>query len=412
VTVRRWLAPAGAPIGASDVARWLLAAATTADAEGALRDAVCARLDVQHAFVASTGRAALVLLLQTLKQSRPGWDEVIVPSYTCYSVAASVSRAGLRVRVVDVRPDTLDYCPDALERVDFRRVLAIVGTNLYGLPSDMPALTALGRARNVFVIDDSAQALGAQIAGRASGTWGDAGLISFDKGKNVSAVDGGVIVTRDGVLADRLAHRWDTLPDTGLRHAAALSLKALVYAAMLHPSLYGLPARIPQLGLGTTVYADRFPLERSPRVLMALATVMLGRLDTFTRVRSATAAHLTRALHGLPGISSIRPHDDAVPAYLRFPILIHDVAIRAGVLAALRTFGASGSYPSALVDVPEVRPLLANPDAPAEGGRLVARTIVTLPTHPFVSTADVEAMAALLRGAVASATPARGRAVA
>ncbi|MGH9345989.1 MAG: DegT/DnrJ/EryC1/StrS family aminotransferase, partial [Vicinamibacterales bacterium] len=169
----RHVAPAGAPIRLPDLARWAGLAFTGGDVAASLQQAFCDRFGVRHSFLTSTGRAGMTLVLRALRRlAAPHRDEVVVPSYTCYSVAASIVKAGLRPRIVDIAPDTLDYAPDALARADFTRVLAIVATNLYGLPNDLSATREVARAHGVFLVDDAAQAMGASVGGRRSGTWG------------------------------------------------------------------------------------------------------------------------------------------------------------------------------------------------------------------------------------------------
>src|SRR5687767_12905029 len=156
----RYLAPSGAPIRLSDLARWAGRALTPANSHAALADLVREKFGVRHAAFTSTGRAGMTLMLQAMRRlAGPARDEVVMPSYTCYSVAASAVKAGLKVRLVDINPDTLDIDQDDLARNDLTRVLAIVATNLYGLPNDLPALSAIARRHGVFLIDDAAQAM-------------------------------------------------------------------------------------------------------------------------------------------------------------------------------------------------------------------------------------------------------------
>ncbi len=253
----------------------------------------------------------------------------------------------------------------------------------------------------MLVIDDAAQAMGASIDGRWSGTWGDAGLFSLDKGKNVSAIDGGLVVTGSDAIAAALDDEMSALrrpgPATSLVHVA----KALAYFTMLRPWLYGIPTRIPQLGLGRTVFTTDFPLERADPVLAALGQVMLHRLDEFTVSRRANAAALLAALPGTAGLTAVRARPGTAPAYLRLPVLCGDARQRQAVMAALQDagIGATASYPASLVDVEALRPHLVNPDVPASGGRSVAKRIMTLPTHPFVTPADVaRAIEAITKG--------------
>ena len=388
----RHLAPAGAPIGAADIARWLPMALAPGGPVAALGEALRTRLGARHYVLSSTGRAGMTLLFRALRRMAPASrDEIVLPTYTCYSLAASAAKAGLRIRLVDIDPDTLDYAPASLAAADFSRVLAVVVTNLYGLPGDLPFLERLARDRGVFLVDDAAQAMGATVNGRPSGTWGDAGLFSFDKGKNVCAIDGGVVTTASDAVADELARETATIGRPSAAASAIHVARALAYAALLRPSLYGLVTRVPQLELGKTVFTTAFPLDGPDPALAALAAVMLPRLDAFTRARRANAAALLDGLAALSTVRAVRTIPGAAAVYLRLPVLCATESIKQRAITALNDagIGATGSYPASLADVPEVQSLMVPGPVTAEGGRHVARSIVTLPTHPFITRADV-----------------------
>src|SRR5262245_5859596 len=109
----RHVAPAGAPIGVRDLVRATGLALSGGDLRARLREDLAARFGVRHAFLTSTGRAGMTVLLRALKRQRSAERvEVIVPSYTCFSVAASIVKAGLTPRIVDIGVETLDYLPD------------------------------------------------------------------------------------------------------------------------------------------------------------------------------------------------------------------------------------------------------------------------------------------------------------
>ncbi|MEP7116486.1 MAG: DegT/DnrJ/EryC1/StrS family aminotransferase [Acidobacteriota bacterium] len=403
----RYVAPAGAPFSVGDLVRWAGTAVSRPSVAEALVEAMRNRFGVRHVFLTSTGRAGLTLLLRALRRLEPARDEVAIPSYTCYSVPASIAKAGLRPRLIDISPDTLDFAPAALAEHDFSRTLAIVATNLYGLPSDLPGLQQLARAHGLFLVDDAAQAMGASVGGRWSGTWGDAGLYSFDKGKNVSAIDGGVVVTNSEDLAAAVRAEMSDATAAGATLSPAHVVKALAYFVMLRPWLYGIPARLPQLGLGRTEYTTEYPLSLPDPMLTALALTMLPKLEAFTATRQANAAAILDALSSIPGVDTIAVRRDATPAYLRLPILLADRHAQVGAIQALNAagIGASGSYPQSLADVPELRQTATSPRA--AGGRRVAHGIVTLPTHPFVSPADIRRMRSVLSTGAAVAAKER-----
>lgn len=390
--VPRHVAPAGTPIGIAALGRWAATAAATPDAVERLAAAVRARMGVTHCTPAVTGRAALVLIMRALARlGPPERVEVVIPSYTCYTVAASVLCAGLRPHVVDIDPRTLDFDRAALERVDFRRVLAIVPTNLFGIPSDLPYLAQLARTHGVRLVDDAAQALGAAVGGRASGTWGDAGLYSLDKGKNITAIEGGLAVTRNADVAEALTTEARALAAPPASHVARDAVKLLAYAVLLRPWLYWIPNGIPQLQLGTTAYTPVIPLERYNRVLAAMGLVMIEQLEAINAGRVATAARVEEAAAGAPGLTTLQAAPTAQPVYLRYPLLAESRARRDALVERLRTrgIGATASYPTSVVDIPQLSAVMAPFQAECPAGRAVADRILTLPTHAFVSARDL-----------------------
>jgi perosamine synthetase len=162
--VFRFVPPAGTPMGIADIAWWARHVLTDDDTLIRFEEEFRARFGVRYCTFVSTGRAALTLALRALKTLDGAQrDEVVIPSYTCFSVASSVVKAGLKVRLADVDPATLDFAPGALETIDESRVLAVVATNLYGLPSDLPAITRWAKGRGVLVGGDAAQCRGGWI---------------------------------------------------------------------------------------------------------------------------------------------------------------------------------------------------------------------------------------------------------
>lgn len=148
------------------------------------------------------GTDAIEIALEAL--DLPAGSEVIVPANSFIASSEAVTRAGHQVVFCDIDPDT--YLLD-LEDVELRitpRTAAVVAVHLYGRPCDMTALATLAERHNLSVIEDSAQAHGAEHAGRRVGALGHVGTFSFFPGKNLGAYgDGGAIVTNDSALAQR-----------------------------------------------------------------------------------------------------------------------------------------------------------------------------------------------------------------
>jgi len=384
----RLVAPAGAPLPVRTVLRSLLPSGSA----GELHD----QLGVRHAFPLSSGRAALAVLLAALRRD-PSRREVVIPAYTCFSVPSAVARAGLIVRLCDVDPKTLDLDLNALVRLDLSRVLCIVPSGLYGLPGDLTAMEAIARRAGISLIDDAAQCLGATQDGRRCGTFGDAGFYSFGRGKGITTMGGGILVTQRDDLASKIASRVRVLPRPGLGDALVAVAESLAYGAMLAPSRYWIADRM--LDLGGSHFAPRFLLAQLSAYRRRLIERLLPATDAYNAVRRARAEALRSGIDGVEGVEVPRPLEGARPVYLRFPILARDRAHRKDLLARLRTVGISGSasYPSAVGDIPGIARYLAPGQQTCPGAASVAGRILTLPCHPDVTMADVERIVDVMR---------------
>ncbi len=165
---------------------------------------IAAYLGVEHAVGVASGTDALLLVLRALGVGRG--DEIIVPAYTFYATAEVVSLLEATPRFVDIDPRT--YCLNVAEvaAAITPRTRAIIPVHLYGHPADMAPVLELAKARGLAVVEDNAQAIGAEYRGQKTGSLGHAGCLSFFPSKNLGGYgDGGMIVTNDPALAESVA---------------------------------------------------------------------------------------------------------------------------------------------------------------------------------------------------------------
>ncbi|MDX2053508.1 MAG: DegT/DnrJ/EryC1/StrS family aminotransferase [Polyangiaceae bacterium] len=151
----------------------------------------------------SSGTDALLAALMAI-DLQPG-DEVICPTYTFFATAGSIWRTGARPVFVDSVPDSLNLDPKDVEKKITPRTKAIVAVHLFGQCADMEPVLAIARRHGLKVIEDAAQAIGAEYQGRRAGSLGDVGCFSFFPSKNLGGFgDGGMITTNDEALNERL----------------------------------------------------------------------------------------------------------------------------------------------------------------------------------------------------------------
>ena len=176
---------------------------TVADFESAVSE----YLDVEHAIGVASGTDALHLSLRLL-ELEPG-DEVITSPFTFFATAGAIVYAGGRPVFADIDPATFNLEPGAVAAALTDRTRAIIPVHLFGQMAEMPPLLELAGARELTVIEDVAQSIGAKglVDGRwaAAGALGATGCFSFYPTKNLSGWgDGGMITTNDARIAERL----------------------------------------------------------------------------------------------------------------------------------------------------------------------------------------------------------------
>jgi dTDP-4-amino-4,6-dideoxygalactose transaminase len=158
----------------------------------------------KHAIACASGSEALLLALMAAGVG-PG-DEVIVPSYTFFATASAVARLGAKIVFVDIDPVTYNIDPQQVAEHVSPATKAIIPVHLFGQCADMDPIQDVARRHSLVVIEDAAQAIGAEYKGRRAGAIGDVGCFSFYPTKNLGgAGDGGMLTTNDDELAQTLA---------------------------------------------------------------------------------------------------------------------------------------------------------------------------------------------------------------
>lgn len=169
-----------------------------------MQKSFCDYLNCKYSIGVSSGTDALLIALMAI-DIRPG-DEVIVPTYSFFATGGVVSRMNAVPVFAEIDPVTFNISPDDLEKRITKKTRAIIPVHLYGQSCEMDKIMEIARKHNLKVIEDGAQAIGVQYKdGKHVGTIGDIGCYSFFPSKNLGCFgDGGLVVTNDDILGERL----------------------------------------------------------------------------------------------------------------------------------------------------------------------------------------------------------------
>lgn len=393
---RTRLAPGGSAIPLGVLARVLVGA----DPAAALDRALSTRFPQHRLTYHASGREAMRVALTRLAE-RSGRSEVAIPAYGCFSIPASVVAAGLKVRLVDVDEEGC-LSPEAVEQVPFDRVAAVVVGNLFGLPEPVAGLAARARAAGAAVVDDAAQALGATATDGVVGARGDVGILSFGRGKPLSALGGGAAIwprsERASTPGRKDVEKSDEASDAvGRTRSARLSalVRGLGYDLSRRPAVLGLLANIPALEIGRTIFDAEFERGAMPGSAVALAAALASELDRLNAARREVAHALAGRIRSGTEYRPLleRPGDCGV--FPRLGLLAPSRERRDRALAALVALGATAMYPTPMDAIRELAPHRIE-DRACPGAKHFCERLLTLPTHADLGPARAEAILEVL----------------
>ena len=308
----------------------------------------------------SSGTTALHLALAALGVG-PG-DEVIVPAHTFIATVEPIVQLGARIVFADVDAATYTLDPASVERCITRRTRVILPVHLYGQMADLERLRALAAAggRNLFIVEDAAQAHGARRGPHRAGGGGMTGCFSFFPSKNLGACgDAGAVTTDDGELAQRMRKLCDHGREDKYRH-----------------DLLGYNYRLDALQA-------------------AVLRVKLAHLDKWNRRRRSRAARYDELLRDVPGVTLPGTDPKNEHVYHLYVIQVDDRDGLCGHLAE-RRIAAGIHYPIALHQQPALWNIDCGSDALPVTERLVGR-ILSLPLFPEMTDDQVAEVADAVR---------------
>jgi len=267
---------------------------------------------VSHAVTVNSGTSALHAVLACMGIG-PG-DEVLVPPLGFISTALAVSYQNAVPVYADVDPVHLNISAESIREKITPRTKAIIVVHLWGHPADMDPLIEIARENNLCLIEDCAQAHGAEYKGRKVGSFGDASCFSLVQTKIITAGgEGGFVLTRDGELAARMREFCNF----------ARSETDLLF-----------------WGIGYNY--------RMPEIMGAIGSAQLGKLDRFIEKRRKNARYLTLALDGIQGVEMPREATWAKNVYWMFPLRVNEAVLgisRDQFVSALKSEGIGASSP-------------------------------------------------------------------
>lgn len=325
---------------------------------------------------------------------------VALPAFSCYDLVTAANGADVPVVLYDTDPHTLAPDLSSLRMALRRNVGAIVVVHLYGYPVDLTEVNALAADAGAAVIEDAAQGAGATLHDRPLGAQASLAVLSFGRGKGMTGGSGGALLAHDEAGARILERARSVLaaPERGWSSLATL----VAQMVLERPQLYALPAALPFLHLGETVYRPPHTPRGASPASCAVVAATWGMADREVETRRSNAARLLAAVCGVAAkgrrFEPVRPAEAARPGYLRLPVLASPEARRTAATHAARRLGVRPSYPKVLSEVEQLAERCVNRDGVFPGARTLTTRLITLPTHGRLGSDDLASLERWLGG--------------
>lgn len=265
----------------------------------------------KYAVSFASGRTALWAVLKALDLKKN--DEVLLQAYTCVAVPNAVLALGAKPVWVDIHPETFNLDDRDLKKKISSRTKAVIVQHTFGQAAAVEKIIDLAKRRQLLVIEDCAQSLGAKYRGQKLGTLADAAIFSFGRDKIISSVFGGLAIANQKRIGERLKKIQASLP---------LPSKFWIFQQLIHPLAFSLIINTYSLlGLGKGIHfllrstgflsravyrqekkgqMETGLMKKMPHALAVLAMKQFRKLVKFNRHRRKIARFYQRELQGLP----------------------------------------------------------------------------------------------------------------
>ncbi|HGE70319.1 TPA: hypothetical protein ENX78_05745 [Candidatus Poribacteria bacterium] len=354
--------------------------------------------NLNYCIALSLGRSALTLALIALKETNQGKTDVIIPAYTCPTVALSVARAGLNVKLCDISIETLNIDVSIIDQLVNENTLCMIAVHSFGFPCDMDKLTEIANRKDVFLIEDVAQSAGAKWKGKTLGSIGHLSCFSLGRGKSLTTYEGGILGINNvnESIKERLKALSDPLNRPGKIHSFSVFVQLIAMLFFQRPRLWWFISKLP-LGFENQYHSIDFHIQRLSNWQSALGLSVLRKLESINTIRKRNGEYLIQQLRDVKTITIPKIIDNAEPVYLRLPVVFQNKEMREEAYHKLNKvgIGVSRMYINPLHRYDYLKGIVPRGNYPVS--EYVADRILTVPTHPLVTKKNLEVIANVLK---------------
>ena len=372
---------AGTPVSFSDIFQGFLSSfnQSTTTFESVIK----AYTNKKYCYFTNSGTAAFYIVLKALKTVSKR-TEVILPAYTAPSLILPIKKAGLRPVLCDISLKTFNMDTQSLEKYINGNTLCIVPVHMFGLPMNMEDVLQIAQQHSLFVVEDAASSLGSTIDNRPTGSFGDIGFYSFNRGKNLSTLSGGCIVTDTEEIAAAIKTECALLPELGSVSKLKIAMKLIALALAVRPFFYTIFNDLISKLKYTTLHTD-FESFIYTKFQAGVGCALFEQASKILNKRYDHGVFLLDMLAKTKGIRLPVLLPQTVPIFNQFPVLFDDENAKENCFEKINGNGIESTklYLDPIHRVYDLGYDLGKDPFP--NATYFSRHLLLIPTHPMMN---------------------------
>ncbi len=347
--------------------------------------------DAKKCFTINTGTAGLYIILKSIAKISPDRREVIIPAYTAPGIMLAIKDANLEPVLCDIELETFNMDINQLKSLITQNTLCVIAVNMFGIPLDLVQIEKITKKHNVFVIDDSAQAMGSIFSGKRLGNFGDVGITSFGRGKNISTYNGGCIIVNNEELIEPILEELKEIHRMSANMQRILAVELFAVSFAVRPFFYSIFYPVLSKFKSDRPHQD-FKIYKYTNWQSAIGLSILKKIEVFTNQRFRNGVEILSELSDIKEIILPKILSDSVPAFNRFPIIIKHQGLREQLMRLLFYEGIESSimYFKPLHHIFELG--YRKDKEPFPNAAYLADRLITLPVHPLIRKNTIKRM--------------------
>ena len=401
-----YIARARVPFGYVEVVKAMASIAGINKNKETFRNEIKSYVGCKEAKLFNMGRMALYVALKAAN-IKPD-DKVICPALCCLVVPEMILRLGAKPVIVDVDPRTFNIDDEKIKENLDAKTKAIVPIHLFGQPANMSPIMDIVEDNGMYVIEDSAQALGAEYKGKKVGSLGHASIFSLGHGKNISTMEGGILSVNDELLKNEVNKIYNYVGNASIWGALSNFNKQIGYSMLSNAFLYTIIQSYIDntadkrdnkfLKIAEELYKNKntqkFDSEvtQMSDIIAAIGLVQFKKLDYFNQKRIENAKYLSSRIKH-EGITLPYVANNCKHVFLRYAIKIEEGKLglsRDEIVKIFRLNGVDVETPYLYVKEHNAiyKKFVDNKDFPVS--EELIKSIICLPVHPCIKKNDLK----------------------